>query len=79
MIFTREDKYKYSVVDVAKDLHSLCTGSMGWEDLPNHKELADWLEWRVHESWSNPIDSFETSLKDLVRETLTIYSNHAQS
>jgi hypothetical protein len=75
MIFTREDKYKYSVISVTSDLHSLCTGSMGWEDVRNHKEYAAWLDWRVNESWDDPIDSFEFALKELVLSALRIYKN----
>jgi hypothetical protein len=41
MYFTKKDKYKYRVIEVADNLHSLCTGSLDWYDVLNHKELAN--------------------------------------
>lgn len=62
-MFTKIDKYKYSVLGVIGTLNSISSGTMEC-----HEDIIDepyqWLKWRVTEGWDEAFPSKSTFIAD---------------
>jgi hypothetical protein len=74
MAFTKDDTYKYSVIDVAQALHYSYSESGDLLSLDKLKELVDWLSWRIHDGWeehkNGKFIQYEWAVKELASRAL---------
>ena len=64
------ERYKYQVMDVCRDLHCICTGTMDGYQTTKIEELAQWLRFRVA-TWTPCRSKWEEMLRELARETIS--------
>lgn len=53
-MFTKLDKYKYSVLDVAQALNMDLKGTGDTLAIKEFMEYYNWLKWRIDEAWDEP-------------------------
>jgi hypothetical protein len=65
MQFTRDDTYRYSVIDVAQTFHYSYCGSGDPLMIDELKKYIDWMKWRLSDGWKTKTNISFRDMKTL--------------